>query len=169
MSPEADTTHQFLAKQLVRALDDALADVPGVLVYPTVNISDRSEGWDKNYRVPDASVFLPGNPAEDRGPYFLGGPDFAVEIRSPGDRARKKFNFYAKVGVRELLIVDRKPWKLELHRAEAGAWSLVGASDLERPDLLESTVLGLAFRLVDGPARPLVEVTRLGSEQTFLA
>jgi Uma2 family endonuclease len=169
MSPEADLTHQFLAKRLVRALDDALADVPGALVFPTVNISDRDENWKKNYRVPDVAVFLPGNPAQDRGTHWFGGPDFAVEILSRGDRARKKLAFYAKVGVRELLLVDRQPWAVELHRAEAGVWSLVGTSDLERPECLRSEALGLSFRLVAGPKRPLVEVIGPGPGQPFLA
>jgi len=46
----------------------------------------------------------------------VGGPDFAVEILNPGDRTPEKLPFYASVNVRELLVVDRDPWSLELFR-----------------------------------------------------
>ena len=54
------------------------------------------------------------------GTFWYGGPDFAVEVISPFDRSRKKFEFYARVGVRELLLVNRKPWSLELYRLDRG-------------------------------------------------
>ena len=63
-------------------------------------------------------MFLPGNPAEDMGSFWHGGPDFAVEIISHRDRSREKLDFYAKISVRELLLVDRKPWALELYRLQ---------------------------------------------------
>ena len=83
-----------------------------------VNVSDREHGWKKNYRCPDVVVFLNHTKAVDCDTFWFGGPDFAVEIASPGDRSREKLEFYAKVGTRELLLVDRKPWSLELYRLD---------------------------------------------------
>ena len=48
------------------------------------------------------------------------------------DKSRKKFGFYKSVGVRELLLVDRHPWALELYRVEAGDWALVGSCRTSR-------------------------------------
>jgi Uma2 family endonuclease len=160
MSPDPDNQHQWLAFELAIALRDATADIAGRLVYPTINLTDRQDDWRKNFRIPDASVFLPGNPAEDRLTHWFGGPDFAVEILSPGDRSRKKFSFYAKVGVRELLLADRDPWRLELHRRGGSRWRLVGSSSPDQPTSLASAVIPLTFRLLPGDPRPQVEVTK---------
>ena len=80
------------------------------------NVSDREDDWRENYRCPDTAVFLKGNTAEDCGSHWLGGPDLAVEVISKGDRARQKLEFYAAVGVRELVVIDRDPWRIELYR-----------------------------------------------------
>ncbi|MEO6808703.1 MAG: Uma2 family endonuclease [Isosphaeraceae bacterium] len=168
MSPGADNEHQELAGNFVTTLNIAIGDVQGVLVYPTVNISDRKLDWRRNYRIPDASVFLPGNPAENCGSHWFGGPDFAVEILSPGDRSRQKLSFYAKVGVRELLLVDRQPWTLELFRRQDRQWNLVGTSDPDQSSLLTSAVLPLTFRLVPADPRPLIEVTRTDGTRHWL-
>src|SRR4051794_30367769 len=109
LSPDADNQHQKLSSRLVAVIDRALGDPDRIHVLGGSNITDRSEEWTTNYRVPDVAVFLPGNPAQDRGTHWLGGPDLAVEILSRGDRSRKKFAFYARIGVRELMLIDRRP------------------------------------------------------------
>ena len=123
---------------------------------PGANITDLEEGWTHNYRCPDVVVFLKEGRAIDRGTHFLGGPDFAVEIVSEFDRSREKLPFYARVGVRELLLVDRDPWVLELFRLQEDRLMPVGRSTLESPDVLASTVLPLSFGLVPGEARPKI-------------
>ena len=101
------------------------------------------------------AVFLKGNPAKDRDTHWFGGPDFAVEIVSPSDRSRDKLDFYAKVGVRELLIVDRKPWKLELYRNDGSALALVGTCPVTKPKPLDSQVIPFRFTLAAAVPRPL--------------
>jgi Uma2 family endonuclease len=161
VSPIADNEHQTFGGQLSYAIRSALGDLPEILVVPGgLNISDRPSDWRKNYRIPDVSVFLPGNPAIDKGSHWLGGPDFAAEILSPGDRSRKKFGFYAAVNVRELLLVNRKPWRLELYLRQGDGWSPALISDLTDQAPIRSDVLGLTFRLLPGPKWPSVEVTR---------
>ena len=167
MSPIADNEHQGLGTNLVYAFKSALPESPDLFVFQGTNVSDRTEDWRKNYRCPDVAVFLPGNPAEDRGSHWLGGPDFAIEILSRGDRSRKKFDFYKNVGVRELLLVSRRPWRLELYRSEGDDWTLVGTSSSTASEVLASDVLSMTFRLVSGEPRPTIEVARADRTRTW--
>jgi Uma2 family endonuclease len=127
-------------------------------VRPNVNISDRDEGWTENYRGPDVAVFLHGTKAVNRKTHWVGGPDFAIEILSEGDRAREKLDFYAKVRVRELLLIDRDPWRLELYRLALRRLGLMGTSTPKEGKALPSRVLPLTFRLVADRPRPTIEV-----------
>src|SRR5262249_51812970 len=63
--------------------------------------SDRRKGWEYNHRVPDLVVVLNNSRAVDCDTHFYGGPDFLVEIQSPGDDTEEKVPFYGKIGVRE--------------------------------------------------------------------
>ena len=84
------------------------------------------------------------------------------------DKSREKFAFYKRVGVRELLLVDRHPWSLELHRADPSDWTLVGRSDLESsPSPVFSSVLGVTFQLIPGSARPQIEIVRNSPPKTW--
>ena len=111
-----DNVHQEFVAELVFILTLVVKRAGLGNVYPGGNISDREEKWTSNYRVPDVTVFLNDNPAENRNTHWFGGPDLAIEIVSDNDKSRKKLDFYASVATRELLIVDRAPWQLELFR-----------------------------------------------------
>ncbi len=164
VAPDADNDHHELAGLLTVALLGALGGRGNARVQPGGNVSDQRDNWRKNYRCPDVLVFLPDCPAEHRGSHFFGGPDFAVEIVSPGDRSRKKLDFYAKVGVRELLIVDRDPWKLELYRLDQGKLNLVGVQSVDDSVPLRSEVLPVSLRLTFSTSRPEIVITRNGGE-----
>ena len=113
MSPLADNEHQSIVSRFT-AIFLAILDPDRLgLAFAGVNVSDREEDWINNYREPDVAVFLEGTTARDMGTHWLGGPDLAIEILSLGDPAREKLDFYAKVHVRELLVVDRDPWRME--------------------------------------------------------
>ena len=170
MSPLADNEHQSLAIKLGSIIEWAIGSNPDVLVFQGCNVSNRAKRWKRNYRCPDVAVFLPGNPAENCGTHWYGGPDFAVEIESPFDRSREKFDFYAQVGVGELLFVARRPWSLELLRRVGNEWELIGKSEPDVPSpLLQSAVLPLGFRLVPGAKRPQIEVIQAGTDVRWLA
>jgi Uma2 family endonuclease len=160
MAPVSDNEHQLVMSRLLRAIDLSLGEGEDATVYPGVNVSDQPERWKTNYRCPDVAVYYRDNPAQDCGSHYLGGPDFAVEIVTPEDRSRKKFPFYASVGVRELLLVDRYPWSLELRRLRGDRLEIVGTSKVDQPDTLASTVLPLTFRLIAGDTRPRLEAKR---------
>jgi Uma2 family endonuclease len=170
MSPLADNEHQQLGFDLAGAIKIGLGQDERIRIFPGCNVSDRPRRWKKNYRCPDVAVFLPGNPAEDRVTHWFGGPDFVVEILSPYDRSREKFDFYAKVGVRELLLVTRRPWCLELYRRTGQHWDLIGKSEPSTEStILPSEVLSLGFRLVTGAKRPRIEVSQSGGAGPWFA
>jgi Uma2 family endonuclease len=155
MPPLANNEHGFFQIQLAIAFQSALGSVEQGIVYPGVNVSDREKGWRTNYRCPDVAVVLPGCKAKNCRTHWFGGPDFVVEIISPKDRSREKLPFYSTIGVRELLLLDRQPWSLELFRLQERRLVSYGRSTIQRPVLLASSVLPVSFRLLSPGARPL--------------
>ena len=167
MTPLANNEHQELVGRLAHVLVAVVNDAGSGRAFPGCNVSDREDDWTKNYRCPDAAVFLKGTRATDRDTHWFGGPDFAVEITSPHDRTREKFDFYAAVGTRELLIVDRDPWALELYRLDGGDLRLVGRSTVEQSAVLAREVLPLSWRLIGGDERPRIEVLHADGVQRW--
>ncbi len=164
----ANNQHQDLKTGLGAALQFAVGWDAEATVLDGANASDRDDGWEHNYRIPDVVVVLPGSVARDCGTHWCGGPDFCVEIASPGDRSRDKLDFYGSIGVRELLVVDRDPWSLELYRLTSGRLELVGRSTPAAPAVLASAVVPTSFRLAAGDPRPRVEVTHADGVQRWL-
>jgi Uma2 family endonuclease len=167
MPPLADNQHQDLAFQLAVAIHGALGN-PDALIFVAVNVSDREEGWVENYRVPDVGVFLPGGQAKNCGTHWCGGPDFAVEIVSPGDRALEKLAFYAAVGVRELLLIERDPWALQLFGLKHGKLTEAGRSEGPQCALVRSEVVPVTFRLAASGVRPAIELAQQDGAQQWL-
>jgi len=110
---------------------------------------------------------LPGSTARFCGTHWVGGPDFLVEIVSDDDRSREKLDFYGQIGVRELLIVDRDPWLLELYRLANGELISVGTTQPGQTHSLASEVLPVSFRLIEEPSRPIVEVRHADGVQAW--
>ncbi len=170
MSPNPNNEHQELVGNLTTCLVLAIQYTGLGKVLPGGNVSDQDTDWKQNYRCPDVLVFLKGNKVEDRRSHWFGGPDLAIEIVSRLDRSRKKFAFYAKVGTRELLIVDRYPWALELYCLNTnGSFDLVGKSTLDQPIILPSTVVPLTFQLQSGDERPTIAIKHIDPVQTWSA
>jgi len=162
MAPLANNAHQMIQGRIVAVLQEVVGWDSPAQVCPGVNLSDREDDWTQNYRDPDVVVFLPGNPAKNRETHWLGGPDFLVEIISPRDRAREKLDFYAKVGVREALYIDREPWALELYQlaADRSHMRLSASAPVGGAECV-SSVLPLKFRLVAADTGPKIEITIL--------
>lgn len=166
--PMPNTEHQILSMQLWSVLEQVVAKGGLGQVFPPLNISDRVADWTHNYRCPDINVFLNGNPAVDHGTHWTGGPDFLIEVLSRGDDARDKLAFYAAVNTREVLVVDRHPWQLELYQLQQGQLTLAGRRDLDQPVTLTSSVLPAVFRLVPGSNRPSIEITHAATGQCWV-
>jgi hypothetical protein len=167
MAPLANNEHQ----DVVGGLSTLLTIVVGWprlgTVLPGTNISDRRVDWKKNFRCPDVAVFLKDTQAVNCDTHWFGGPDFAVEVVSPGENVTKKLGFYAKVGTRELLVLNRSPWKLSLYRLTDDELRLNGDSCVADGAWLASLVLPLSFRLIDGVERPRLEA-RHSDGQTWI-
>jgi Uma2 family endonuclease len=155
---QPNDAHQELVGKLEFVLRATVQHAGIGKVRPGVNVSDWRRNWKRNYRCPDVVVYLHGNPAENRDVFWYGGPDLAVEVLSPGDRTREQLGFYARVRTREVLLVDRDPWSLELYRWHDDVLKLVGRSTPEQSEWLENQVVPLKFRLLPGQQRPALEV-----------
>lgn len=160
VAPLPNDEHQELQGALLMPLYD-LFQVAGLgRVRPGVNVTDRHVGWRQNYRGPDVVVYLNGNPAVNHGTHWVGGPDFLVEIISEGEDPHAKFAFYAAVNTREVLVVERDPWAVELFTLTGGQLVSAGRSDAANGAVLSSAALGLTFKLIAGTQRPRIEVTQ---------
>ncbi len=137
-------------QELVHDLDAIFNEVvkrPGLgKVYPGVNVSDRGLDWKENYRVPDLVIVLKGSRALCHSTHIQGGPDFLVEIESPGDDSEEKVPFYGQLGVRELLLLHRDKRTVRLLRLEGRELVLAPATTLDGQRWVVSEVLPLAFR-----------------------
>jgi Uma2 family endonuclease len=168
MTPAPNLEHQDLGLGLATVFR-IVVDWPRLgKVYQIINVSDRERGWEHNYRVPDVAIALNETHARFCGTHYCGGPDFLGEIVSPDDHSREKFEFYAKIGVRELMLIDRDPWGLELYQLKDGELRLAGKSRLDEPAALTSGVVPLSFRLVPGESRPQIEVSHLDGVQRWI-
>lgn len=167
MSPDPTFAHNLIAGELIVVL--SITQKPrGAKVYPGGNVSDRAKGWEQNYRCPDAIVLFPENPAKNLDTVLVGGPDFAVEILSPHDRAREKLPFYGKIKTRECLYLDRELECAELYRLNGEQMELVAQLTAENGLDCTSQALNLGFQVVaDGPQTLLVIQSLTDPNQTW--
>lgn len=169
LNAQPNNVHQSLVSRLTFVFESVIGQ-PGLgMVLPGTNVSDRAKNWKKNYRCPDVAVFLNETKAINWETHWQGGPDLAVEIASPQDQTWEKIEFYASVGTRELIIVDRAPWAIELYRLNGSQLSLVGRTEIDSATVLETESVPLHWRLVSGPERPLLEATVPDGSKSWLA
>jgi Uma2 family endonuclease len=156
MAPIANDEHQEIVAGLIHALYVVVKLAGLGQVRPGANVSDQEADWTHNFRVPDVLVFLNETSAENRDTHWFGGPDLAVEIVSARDRAREKIPFYSEVGVRELLIVDRNPWQLELFLLDNGSLKSAVIATVENGQSIDSQVAPVSLKLIAGQPRPRI-------------
>lgn len=166
--PEADNEHDNISTFFIFVFKFVFLNVPECRVHGRVNVSDRVVGWTKNYRVPDVSVFSEGNMAKDCRTHFCGGPDLALEIVSPDDRSRDKLDFYATVGTREVLVLDRDPWQLELFQLRRGKMKSAGIAKPGDAKSIASGVLPFEFQLIRSRPRPKVKIAHTETGQEWV-
>jgi len=167
MTPAPNDEHQDIVGGMTHLLRETIDNCDLGKSRPGVNLSDRVDDWEHNYRCPDIVVFLNDTAAEYHDTFWFGGPDFAIEIISPNDQTREKISFYEKIGTRELLVVDRAPWQLELYRLHDGKLTLVDTSTVRDSARLGSHVLPLTFCLTAGEHRPRIEVRHSDNERIW--
>ena len=168
MSPLANDEHQRLVTDFATIFGNVIKFAGLGEVRAGVNVSDREKGWKQNYRCPDVAVKLNNGLAKILKNHWCGGPDFAVEIVSKGDRSLEKIAFYSAIGTREMLVVNREPWSLELYSLHEGALVSVGVSKIGSAVAISSKVLPLTFRLIEGEPKPRIEVKHIESGQKWV-
>ena len=160
MSPTPNNEHQSLATELSGSLMTVIDWQSLGRTLAGANVSDRQADWTTNYRIPDVLVFLNETGSKDCGTHWFGGPDFAVEIVSPGDRTLEKLVFYASVGTRELLVIDRDPWQLTLYRLSNSKKLVpVAVSSHSQAATIRSDVLPICLQLHVDP--PCIRITHV--------
>lgn len=167
--PLPDNEYYRLSGALTTAFADVTDRDRGDLALTGGNVSDRDTGWEHNYRNPDVLVVLAGGRAVDRDTHWTGGPDLVVEIVCPGEDPHAKFGFYAGIGTREVWVVDRHPWAVELYQLRAGQLALAGRSDEQHSATIASSVLPLTVRLEAATPRPRLVLTHTRTGQVWTA
>lgn len=146
MSPLANDEHQRIAGFLNIVIGMLIQFTGRGEVRQGINLSDRPDDWTHNYRIPDVVVFLKGGKGICHDTFWTGGPDFVTEVVSPGEEPEDKFDFYGGLGTRELLLVHRDPWRLELYGPEANTMKLLQTANVNE-SRISSAVLELMFSL----------------------
>jgi hypothetical protein len=159
MAPSPNRDHQEFEFELQLWLRENWALPNGCRVYHQINISEPGT-WPNNYRIPDLVLLTPSRFHIDCNEYFDGGPDAVVEIHSPGDESHEKLPFYALVGVREVLVIDRNTKEPEIYELVGGEYRLCDASP---EGWVKSSVAGIELRAA---SEEKLEIRILGRDDT---
>jgi hypothetical protein len=125
----------------------------------------RTGPEEENYRVPDLTIVLKGSRGRIVRQGVARSADQVVEVFSPGDETYEKFDYYASLGVRELLIIYRDASRIELYRLTDGEYALVAKTPRE----IRCEVLPIVLRVFRrGRATHLdVRHTKTGKSWTY--
>lgn len=124
MVPAANDEHQRIVVELLVAWHP-LCRAVGLHLRGESNLIPPTEpGW-QDFRVPDLVVFGDHARAE-RG--VVGAAALVVEVRSPGDESFAKLPYFERLGVGEVLIVDRDT-KVVRHWVHGGVRLVEQAAD----------------------------------------
>ncbi len=109
VSPSPSRTHQNLVGDLRDFLKRHWALPSRGSATHEINVvhPDDEDDWINNYRIPDIVLLSPDRLAFDRDTYILGAPLVCIEVRSPRDESYEKLDFYIRLGVPEVWIIDR--------------------------------------------------------------
>jgi Uma2 family endonuclease len=121
MAPSPNREHQDLEWATETYLRTQWAPTHGARVYHNINVASVG-GWPHDYRIPDVVLLTSSRFGIDRNEYFEGAPDLVVEIHSSGDESYEKLEFYARIGVPEVWIIDRDSKAFEIHVLKAGQY-----------------------------------------------
>jgi len=148
MAPSPSATHQRMETKLLLALAP-IARRRGLEVFVEFGLVDPPRGW-YDYRQPDVCVVRPVDVSERA---VEGRAELVIEILSPDDESREKLPFYARVGVREVWLLDPKTYALEVHALRGDAYVVV-------PPVLgvvRSRSLAIDLQVIAGPVLRIVD------------
>jgi Uma2 family endonuclease len=139
MIPPPNFAHEHLSSHLHRLLGP-YADAADLYLVGTVGI-----GVKDNNRIPDLTLQRP----QDAEPQWQHTAGLVVEIVSPKDKSRDKFDFYAAHDVDEVMIVDPEKRTVDWFALQGGEYR-----PIERSGLIDLGPSELADQIVWPPASP---------------
>jgi Uma2 family endonuclease len=129
MAAALNKRHTRLQVQLHNWLETYWAHPTGSQVDLLVNVASVG-GWPHDYRIPDIVLLTPDRFSIDCDEYYNGAPAVVVEIRSRGDETWDKMEFYARLGVPEVWVIDRDTRVPQMFRLVADEYEeLLGAAE----------------------------------------
>lgn len=146
MPSSPNREHQELTFKLAMWLWQNWAEPSGSQVHQQLNVAEPGT-WPNNYRIPDIVLLTAARFEIDRNEYLDGGPDAVIEVRSPGDESDEKFDFYAKIKVREVWIIDRDSKQPEIFELRGDEFQVKSPS---AEGWMQSIVAGAEMRADDG-------------------
>jgi Uma2 family endonuclease len=144
MVPPPSERHQAVAGRLFRFLSD-IAEAHGLIARYETGLF--RPGVDYDYRIPDQVYARPESRSE-RG--IEGGAALVVEILSPNDETYAKLDWYAEVGVGEVLVIDPETRRVELFANRDGRMEPVDPVHVQALDVRAETVDGTLRLTWDG-------------------
>ncbi|MBI4605797.1 MAG: Uma2 family endonuclease [Planctomycetes bacterium] len=146
MAPAPNVPHQRVQRDLGSFLSSLLCRQGRGELLNGVNVFNDSS-VESDYRIPDHSFVRSGRESliEENG--IHGAPDAVIEIRSPEDESYAKLPWFAALGVREAIIIQRDSKETEVYRL-AGSQYFAVAPD--KDGWVTSEVMRVRFRAVAG-------------------
>ncbi len=155
MVPPPSFDHQDVVGELYAFLRAEVKRRGPGKVIPGAGVHEPSDP-EHSYRVPDLSYVAGGNAGviQERG--IVGPADAVIEVRSPGDETYEKFPFFAGLGIREVVVIDRDTRRPEAYRLAGKQYLAVAPA----PDgWVTAEVLGVRLRRL--PDRDVLRVEAL--------
>ena len=145
MTPAPSLEHQRILGQLVVFLEPLLRSSTRGTLFPGINVYKAA----KDYRIPDLTFVAAGREdvLSDAGVREGGSPDAVIEIRSPEDETYEKFPFYAAIGTREVIVIDRDTKRPEIYRLAGSELAML------QPDAdgwVRAETMSVRFRQAEG-------------------
>jgi len=147
MSPAPAREHQRILTELLVFLVTLLRRTARGTILPGINVFNEASP-SEDYRIPDLTFVAAGRePVLAEDGTRAGGPDAVIEIRSPGDESYDKLPFFGRLGIREVIVVDRDTKRVDILALEGDAY-VPRIADANRG--LISATLGVSFTTFDG-------------------
>lgn len=158
MPPAPSVDHQDTASGICSFFREVWAPRSGGMALVQANVS-TPERWDRDYRIPDVAVVTREARPSPGAVYVV--PTVVFDVRSPDDETFDKLPFYASVGVRAVVIVERdtKAVQVLTLRGESfvlvppgpDGWLMIGALEVEVRSEATAGTNRLALRLAGEP------------------
>ncbi|MBI3270574.1 MAG: Uma2 family endonuclease [Planctomycetes bacterium] len=115
MVPPPSFDHQSMESRLVTFLTLHCDRLGHGQVVEGAGVNDP-ENPDHDYRVPDLSFVAAGNEGVIRRRGIVGAADAVIELGSPDDETYDKFPFFARLRVRQVVVIDAESRRPEVYR-----------------------------------------------------